>query len=141
MKRFFKNHRFNSLLLRIWWRCKHFEYKLQVRTYEEKFDIFWPLYCLSIFNLPFWLTIWCLLATLVSVHLRFTVLITRTGNRVVKRYQRVIKTVNRRWTDNRVAKRYQRGNKNGKLKMDRICNHSIVCPSSIYRFDYPFGIF
>ena len=40
------------------------------------FGIFWPLYCLSIFNLPFWLPIWYLLSTLLSAHLQLTILIT-----------------------------------------------------------------
>ena len=65
------------------------------------FCIFWPLYCLSIFNFPFWLHLWYLLATLLFVHLQFTVFITPLIS----------------------------------------FSHSVVCPSSIYRFYYPFDIF
>jgi ABC-type Mn2+/Zn2+ transport system permease subunit len=48
-----------------------------------------------------WPNLWYILATLLSVHLRFTVLITPLVS----------------------------------------FGHSVVCPSSIYRFDYPIGIF
>ena len=41
---------------------------------------------------------------------------------MAKRYKRVIKAVNRRWTDNTMAKIYQRGNQSGKSKMDRQYN-------------------
>jgi hypothetical protein len=72
-----------------------------IYRFDYPFGIFWPLYFLSIFNLPFWLPLWYLLATLLSVHLQFTVLITQLAS----------------------------------------FGHSIFCPSLIYRFDYPFGIF
>jgi hypothetical protein len=96
MKRFLKNHQFNSLLLRIWWRCKHFEYKLQARAYEEKFED--------------------TKGVIKTVNWRWS------DTRVAKRYQRGNQTVNWRWTDNAMAKRYQRGNQSGTLKMDRQYN-------------------
>jgi hypothetical protein len=46
-----------------------------IYSFDYLFGIFWSLYCLSIFNLPLWLPLWYLLATLLSVHLQFTVLI------------------------------------------------------------------
>ena len=72
-----------------------------IYRFDYPFGIFWRLCCLSIFNFPFLLPICFLLATLLSVHLQFTVLITPLVS----------------------------------------FGHSSVCPSSIYRFDYPFGIF
>ena len=37
-----------------------------IYRFDYHFGIFWPLYCLSIFNLPFLLPIWYILATMVS---------------------------------------------------------------------------
>ena len=72
-----------------------------IYRFDHPFCIFWPLYFLSIFNWPFWLPLWYHLATLLSVHLQFTVLNTPLVS----------------------------------------FGHSIVCPSLIYSFDYLFGIF
>jgi hypothetical protein len=92
-----------------------------IYRFDHPFCIFWPLYFLSIFNWPFWLPLWYHLATLLSVHLRFTVLITPLvsfSHCIVcpsSIYRLITPLVS--------------------------VGHSIVCPSSIYRFDYPFGIF
>jgi hypothetical protein len=137
--------------------AKRYQRGSSIYRFDYPFGIFWPFYFLSIFNLLFWLPLWYLLAILLSVHLQFTVLITPLvsfGHSIVcpiedgqtiewpKDTKGVINTVNWRWTDNRMAKRYQRGNQHGKLITPLVSfGHSIVCPSSIYRFDYPFGIF
>jgi hypothetical protein len=47
-----------------------------IYRFQYPFGIFWPLCCLSIFNLPFSIPLWYLLATLLSVHFQFTVFIT-----------------------------------------------------------------
>ena len=51
-----------------------------------------------------------------------------TGNqsgklKMAKRYQRVIKAVNWRWTDNTMAKRFQRGNQK-KMEKQRSTKHN-----------------
>jgi hypothetical protein len=71
-----------------------------IYRFDHPFCIFWPLYFLSIFNWPFWLPLCYHLATLLSVHLQFTILITPLVS----------------------------------------FGHSVDCPSSIYSFDYLFGI-
>jgi hypothetical protein len=67
-----------------------------IYRFDYTFGIFWPLCCLSIFNLPFWLPLWYLLATLLSVHLRFTVFIIEDGQTIewLKDTKGVIKMVN-----------------------------------------------
>ena len=92
-----------------------------IYRFDHPFCIFWPLYFLSIFNWPFWLPLCYHLATLLSVHLQFTALITPLvsfSHCIVcpsSIYRLITPLVS--------------------------VGHSIVCPSSIYRFDYPFGIF
>jgi hypothetical protein len=44
-----------------------------IYRFDYLIDIFWPLYCMSIFNLPLWLPLWYLLAIALSVHLQFTI--------------------------------------------------------------------
>jgi hypothetical protein len=109
--------------------------------FDYPFDIFWPLYCLSIFDLSFWLPLWYLLAIVLSVHLRFTALITLLYLLAIVLSVHLQLTV-------LITPLVSFGH-------SVVCpssiyrfytplisfSHSVVCPSSIYRFYYPFDIF
>ena len=126
------------------------------------FGIFWSLYCLSILNLPFLLPLWYLLSILLSVHLQFTVLITP----LVSFWHSIVcpSSIYRFYYPFGIfLPLYCLSILNLPFLLPLwyllsillsvhlqfivfitplvSFGHSVVCPSSIYRFDYPFGIF
>ena len=103
--------------------------------------IVWPLHCRSIFNLPLWLPRWYLLTIALSVHLQFTVWlplwyllaivlsahVQLTARLPLLYFLAIVLSVHLQFTV-----------LNTPLAS---FGHSVVCPSSNYRFNFPFGIF